>query len=77
MPHLIELFGDHTFFIDEDGLKIVVPEEADEDAAGAEENEVEAVRVVELASWVDESRSRLLPHEREVTEVVVLLDRRH
>ena len=49
MPQLARLFGDHTFFLDSEGLSIVEP----------------------LASWADETKASLEPHEPEPTEVVV------
>lgn len=60
------LFGDHTFFIDRDGLSIIEPSEFGE-------GDLETGRVIKLASWTDETRSTLAPHEREATEVVVVL----
>lgn len=66
VPKLNELFGDHTFFLDEDGLNIIEPVD---DAA-------EAGQVVRLADWSDGERSSLVPHEPEPLDVVVLLARR-
>lgn len=63
---LNHLFGDHTFFIDENGLNIIEPAET----AG---EKVETGQVIKLASWTDETRSTLAPHEREPTDVVVVL----
>ncbi len=60
----IELFGDHTFFLDDDGLSIVEVETDGDLALG---------RVVKLAKWVDEGRTVLAPHPREVTNIVVAL----
>ena len=66
VSQLNELFGDHTFFLDASGLHIVEPTEPTEtgDPAG---------QVVKLASWTDASRDRLVAHEPEPTEVVVVL----
>ena len=61
------LFGDHTFFIDADGLAIVEPNGRDEGGA-------ETGRIVKLASWVDDRRT-LAPHDREFTEVVVIFSK--
>ncbi|HLW90028.1 MAG TPA: hypothetical protein VKS78_01845 [Roseiarcus sp.] len=60
------VFGEHTFFLDGHGLKIVEPEAPDE--AGPEMG-----RVVKLASWIDEGQTKLAPHEWEFTDEVVLL----
>jgi hypothetical protein len=59
-----DLFGEHTFFIDDEGLSIVELE-----ANG----DVEVGRVVKLARWADEEQTYLLPHPREVTSIVVKL----
>ena len=64
------LFGDHTFFLDRNGLNVVEP---NEDAqAGAPEG-----TVVNLASWTDESMDGLVPHEPEPTKVVLMLGKGH
>ena len=68
MQEFNSLFGEHTFFVDQTGLCIVEP-------TAAPESGIEAGRVVKLASWIDDTRSRLAPHEREVTDVVVVLDK--
>jgi hypothetical protein len=63
---LNELFGDHTFLLDSNGLNVV------------EQNEnAEAGTVVNLASWGDAQWTSLLPHEPEPTKVVVKLEGRH
>ena len=68
---LNDLFGDHTFFLDQHGLNIVEPVEAAEPAA-------ESVRVVKLASWSNDSRSDLkLLHEPAETDIVVTLGSKH
>jgi hypothetical protein len=66
MPELSKRFGDHTFFLDENGLNIVEPTEPEElgQAAGV---------VVNLASWADEQRSSLELHRPEVTDLVLEL----
>ena len=62
---LTEVFGDHTFFFDTNGLTIVEP--------NASNGETETGRVIELASWTNAERTELLPHEREDTEIVIRL----
>jgi hypothetical protein len=57
------LFGDHTFFLDGNGLNIVEP---------ANDASHEA-RVVNLANWSDANRTRLAPHEPKTTEAIVAL----
>jgi len=66
MPQLNQLFGDHTFFLDGDGLHIVEPVTA---ASSATPKGV----VVKLASWRDARRTSLKAHEPEPTDVVVEL----
>lgn len=56
-----EIFGDHTFFLNEQGLCIVVPVEADTPEMG---------NVVKVASWSDDN-SHLLIHEPEIMPVIV------
>ena len=63
MPQLARLFGDHTFFLNREGLNIVEPIEP-------EQNDGRGI-VVNLASWADETKASLEPHEPEPTEVVV------
>jgi hypothetical protein len=67
---LNELFGEHTFFLDQHGLNIVEPVEAAEPAA-------DRAKVVNLASWSDDSQSGLKLHEPAVTDIVVTLGSRH
>ena len=71
MPQLERLFGNHTFFLDSEGLNIVEPV--------VEQNDGRRGVVVNLASWTDETKASLEPHEPESTELVVDLegDTRH
>jgi hypothetical protein len=66
VPDLSRTFGDHTFFIDGDGLHIV------ERTVPAEEGH-EAGQVVKVASWQDASRTSLVAHPPEPTDVFVEL----
>ena len=65
ISQLNDLFGEHTFFLDQHGLNIVEPVEATD------------AKVVNLASWSDNSRSGLELHEPAATEIVVTLGSRH
>jgi len=67
---LNELFGEHTFFLDQHGLNIVEPVEAAEPAA-------ECAKVVSLANWSDDKRSSLKLHEPADTDIVVTLGSKH
>jgi hypothetical protein len=71
VPRLAELFGDHTFFLDSNGLNIVEP------TAEAPPESTQAARVVNLANWSDAKRSSLAPHEPEPTDAIVELGSRH
>jgi hypothetical protein len=67
---LNDLFGDHTFFLDGRGLNVLEPAEVPE-------KDFPAGEIVGLASWSDETLTRLRPHEPEPTGVVVVLESRH
>jgi hypothetical protein len=70
IPQLRGLFGDHTFFLDGNGLNIV-------ELAHSTQQRVQAGKVVNLASWNDEDPPKLAPHEPEATEVVIVLGSKH
>lgn len=64
-PKLSELFGEHTFFLDSDGIHIVEPAEP--------RSSVPAGKVVKLAAWKDASHTALTPHRPQPTDIVVVL----
>jgi hypothetical protein len=66
---LHEMFGDHTFFVDQDGLSILEP--IDPPQRGTE-----ACKVVKLADWA-EGGNTLAPHDPEETDVVIVLETEH
>src|SRR5262249_16991213 len=66
IPELNRLFGDHTFFLDSNGLHIVEP------AVGDDEGR-QSANVVKLASWNDAERTSLAAHEPEPTDVMIEL----
>ena len=70
LPQLNRLFGDHTFFLDSNGLNIVEPVET-------VEHWVQTGKVVNLASWNDANPPSLEAHEPEPTEVVVEFGPKH
>jgi hypothetical protein len=70
VPQLRGLFGDHTFFLDGNGLNIVEPAEPSQEG-------VQAGKVVNLASWNDADPPKLAPHEPEPTGVVIVLGSKH
>jgi hypothetical protein len=64
---LNSLFGDHTFFLDTNGLNIVEP-------TGESDSGSQTGQVVKLAVWSDDNRTSLAPHEAESTEVIIVLE---
>jgi len=64
---LRDLFGEHTFFIGEEGLHIVEP-------TGREQAEANTATVMKVADWDNADHTRLQPHEPEPTNVVVELE---
>jgi hypothetical protein len=64
-PKLSELFGDHTFFLDGEGIHIVEPAEP--------RSSVPTGKIIKLAGWKDNSRTTLTPQRPQVTDIVVVL----
>jgi hypothetical protein len=69
-PQLSDVFGDHTFFLDRNGLNIVEPTEGPEPG-------MQTGRVVNLANWSDATLTSLSPHEPEATDAIIDLGIRH
>src|SRR5215472_12829583 len=67
LPQLSGLFGDHTFFLDSEGLHIVEPVEPAIAAGGP------TGQLVKVAGWVDASHTALAPQQPERTDIVVVL----
>jgi hypothetical protein len=67
IPQLNQVFGDHTFFVDSDGLHIVEPGEPN--AAGDPTG-----NVLRVARWSDDSHTSLVPQQPEPTGTVVVFD---
>jgi len=67
VPQLDELFGQHTYFVDDSGLHIVEP-------TGETDSGKQQGVVVKLASWSDAKRTSLAPHPPEPTDVIVVLE---
>jgi hypothetical protein len=66
ISELSDIFGDHTFFIDDNGLNIVEPIETG--------SNVQSAQVVNVADWRDADMTKLAAHEPEPTNVFVTLD---
>ena len=67
VPRLPDLFGEHSFFLDNNGLMIIEPAEADN--SGAPKGQV-----VKLAAWSNTERTSLAPHPPQMTDIVIELD---
>ena len=67
VPQLNSLFGDHTFFLDANGLNIVEP-------TGESNSGTQTGQVIKIAGWSDDNRTSLAPHDPELTETVVVLE---
>jgi hypothetical protein len=67
MPQLRRLFGDHTYFLDSNGLNIVEPVEG-------EQVDARMGVVVNLATWADTEEASLQPHPPASTELLVNLE---
>jgi hypothetical protein len=65
---LSDVFGEHTFFLTANGLNIIEPDGAGDEARDA------TGRVVRIASWSSERHDSLAPHQPEFTGIVVELD---
>lgn len=65
VTELTDVFGDHTFFLDESGLKVLEPTEVPE-------TDVQSSEVVSLADWSDATLTSLKPHAPEPTGTVVV-----
>ena len=63
VPELTKIFGNHTYFIDDNGLHVVEPAELSEEGT-----------VLKVADWEDASRTVLACHRPEPTGVVVELE---
>lgn len=69
VSQLSGLFGDHTFFLDGGGLKVLEPNETQADGQTGE--------VISLADWSDATLTSLRPHEPQSTGVMVVLEPVH
>jgi hypothetical protein len=71
MPQLTRLFGEHTFFLDRNGLNILEPLDPRQPSG------THVCKVVCLADWNDADPPSLEPHEPVSTEIVVQLEPKH
>jgi len=70
VPTLSKLFGDHTFFLDGNGLSVVEPTDI-------EDVNTRSGTVVNLANWSDADMTSLAPHAPEPTEITLKLATEH
>ena len=61
-----DIFGDHTFFLDQSGLKVLEPA----DQLG----QTPSGEVVSLADWSDPTLTSLMPHAPETTGTIIAFD---
>jgi hypothetical protein len=66
VSRLADVFGDHTFFLDASGLKVLEPAEE------LAETEMDSGEVLSLADWTDATLTKLKPHAPEPTGTVVV-----
>lgn len=69
LAELSDIFGEHTYFLDNNGLHIV-EELAEPDQAGASVG-----RVVKVASWTNADQTTLATHPPELTDVIINLEK--
>jgi hypothetical protein len=64
VSQLTEAFGDHTFYLQEDGLHLFMPH-------GELEGGGQVVNMVRLARWSAEDADSLVPHAPDPTDIYV------
>jgi hypothetical protein len=66
VTQLTDVFGDHTFFLDEGGLKVLEP-------CDVPQTEGQSGEVVSLADWSDSTLTSLSPHPPVSTGTIIVL----
>ena len=66
VTQLTDVFGEHTFFLDESGLKVLEPSDMPQ-------SDGQAGEVVSLADWSDASLTSLAPHPPVSTGTIIVL----
>ena len=67
LPKLRDVFGNHTFFVDDSGLVIVEPLEQDPVTG----------ELIKIASWDDADPPHLVAHTPEEADVLIELESMH
>jgi hypothetical protein len=70
LKQLSNIYGEHTFFLNGNGLNVLEP-------ADTAESDAQTGEIVSLANWSDATLTSLRPHEPEPTGVLVVLDPKH
>jgi hypothetical protein len=70
LKQLSNIYGEHTFFLNGNGLNVLEP-------ADTAETDAQTGEIVSLANWSDATLTSLRPHEPEPTGVLVVLDSKH
>jgi len=70
LKQLSDIYGEHTFFLNGNGLNVLEPAET-------AESDAQTGEVVSLANWSDATLTSLRPHEPEPTGVLVVLEPKH
>lgn len=65
---LAKHFGDHTFYVDDQGLHIFQTEQAEPESGPCN------IRPVKVASWTNEKKDALAPHDPVVGAATALID---
>ncbi|MDE2379362.1 hypothetical protein [Bradyrhizobium sp.] len=65
---LCDIFGEHTFFVDDSGLKVLEPTD------DPIESETMTGEVVSLADWSDATATSLRAHEPQPTGITVVFE---
>jgi hypothetical protein len=66
VTQLTDVFGEHTFFLDESGLKVLEPSDVPQ-------NDGQSGEVVSLADWSDATLTSLSPHPPVSTGTIIVL----
>jgi hypothetical protein len=70
LKQLSNIYGEHTFFLNGNGLNVLEP-------ADTAESDAQTGEIVSLANWSDATLTSLRPHEPEPTGVLVVLEPKH
>jgi hypothetical protein len=70
LKQLSNIYGEHTFFLNGNGLNVLEP-------ADTAETDAQTGEIVSLANWSDATLTSLRPHEPEPTGVLVVLESKH